>query len=83
MKKKLWLICLGVGLLPFLICLIGGIYAAVCGFGGLTIGMKSYGIEAMLDWVLLWSFVYWPSYVIGIIFIIVSLMIKRRSKKIS
>ena len=77
MKKKVSFILLILGLLPFVILLCGGIYSAINGFSGLTISMKQYGIDAFIDWIILWSFVYWPTYIIGIVLIIISIVLKR------
>lgn len=77
MKKKLWLILFILGLLPFVVLLIGGIYASITGFSGIAFSALHYGFSAFMDWVILWSFLYWPSYIVGMILIIVSMIIKK------
>ena len=72
-NKRLWKILLLVGILPFVIALLTGIYNAIVGFLGLTImGKPQYGWEAFADWVILYSFIYWPTYVIGLVLIVLS-----------
>ena len=77
MKKELWLVLFILGLLPFVILLIGGIYASIAGFSGIAVSALHYGFSAFRDWVILWSFLYWPSYIVGMILIIVSMIVKR------
>lgn len=66
MKKMKWKILLVVGLLPFLIALIGGLSKLSTGFLG------DAGADAFWSWVVLCSFIYWPAYVVGFILIILS-----------
>lgn len=70
MKKRKWKILLFVGTTPFLAAVLTGFYAAITGFSGLAIkSPAAYGWAAFTDWVLLYSFVFWPTYVIGLILI--------------
>lgn len=70
MKKTKWKILLFVGTLPFLWGLLGGLYAAITGFSGLSISSPpAYGISAFFDWIILYSFVYWPTYLVGLLLI--------------
>ena len=73
-KKNLgWIILLIVGILPFVIALGGGIYAAITGFNGMAImSPLQYGWPAFRDWIVLWSFVYWPTYVIGLVCLLIA-----------
>jgi hypothetical protein len=78
-KKSLWLIPLVLGLLPFLWALIGGLYAAINGFSGLAVlGTPYYGWSAFVDWVFLFSFVAWWSYLIGGGLIVLAVCMLRR-----
>lgn len=79
MKKNIWIILLILGLLPFIVVLIGSIYVSITGFGGLTMN-HYYGFEAFIDWLILWSYIYWPSYIIGIVLILLSI-IKLKNKR--
>lgn len=68
MKNIKWKIMLFVGTLPFLVAIVSGFYAALTGFSGLAIkSPASYGWEAFMEWIILYSFVYWPTYVVGVI----------------
>ena len=74
-KKTPWIILLIVGIMPFVIALGGAAYAALAGFNGLAITSPlTYGWPAFRDWIVLWSFVYWPTYVVGGICIAISLI---------
>lgn len=76
MKKKLWLILLVLGLLPFIILLVGGIYYSIVGFAPLYWSYVHYGFSAFMNFILLWSYVYWPTYIVGIGFIVMAFVIK-------
>lgn len=71
MKKTKWKILLFLGTVPFLWAILNGIWAAVNGFSGLAISSPpTYGFAAFADWIILYSFVYWPTYVVGLILIL-------------
>ena len=54
MKKSiLWKIVLILGLLPFVIPIFGGLY---------SVSVESWDL---FDWLLLYSFLYWPTYLVG------------------
>lgn len=58
MKKSiLWKIVLLVGVLPFAIPVLWGIY---------SVTVESWN---MFDWLLMYSFLYWPTYLIGAVLI--------------
>lgn len=62
MKKGLiWKIMLAVGILPFLLPFITFGYEMLIGSGW-----------TLLDWLIMYSFIYWPTYLIGLILIAVS-----------
>lgn len=77
MKKKLWFILFILGLSPFVILLIGGIYASMIGFSPIWMSTIHYGWDAFRNHVILWSYLYWPSYIVGMILIIVSMIVKK------
>lgn len=81
-KKVLWIILLVIGILFFAIPLVAGIYDSIFGFAGLCFIScdKYYGFEAFRDSIILYSFVFWPSYIVGIVFIIFSIF-KLKCKK--
>ena len=61
MKKLLWKLLFLAGIVPFVVPVILGIYR-------MSIEHWEY-----LDWLILYSYVYWPTYVIGIILMGISL----------
>lgn len=85
MKKKniLWEIILIFGILPFVISLVFGIYSAITGFSGLCIlSCKDiYGLQAFVDSIVMYSYIFWPTYVIGIILLIISIIILKAKVK--
>lgn len=81
MKKRIWKVLLILGFIPFIIALILGIFVAVNGFGGLNFCCKYYGFQAFFDYVLLFSFIYYPTYIVGILLIILSIIKLRKINK--
>lgn len=81
-KKIVWIILLIAGIIPFAIPVITGIYDAINGFSGLCfVGCDNYyGFQAFIDSVYLYSFIFWPTYIIGVILIILSI-IKLKNKR--
>ena len=70
MKQTKWKIMLFAGTLPFLWAIVQGLYAAVNGFSGLSItSAPVYGFQAFADYLILYSFVFWPTYLVGLILI--------------
>lgn len=80
-KKILWLILLILGIIPIAIPLVSGIYSAFAGSSGLCFTQCNYvyGLEAFLDSVVLYSYLFWPTYIVGLILIIISIK-KLRAK---
>jgi len=60
-SKVLWWVLLVIGILPFA--------APFIGFGYEMINASSWTLG---DWLILYSFVYWPTYVIGFLLILLS-----------
>ena len=60
-NKKIWWIMLVVGVLPFIIPFLGFAYE--------MINSSSW---SLFDYLVLYSFLYWPTYILGIIMIIIS-----------
>lgn len=71
-KKIIWVILLIIGLIPFLIPLLFGIISFFSGFSFLSAYSK--GFEAMFGIIFLWSFLFWPTYIIGAILIVLSII---------
>jgi len=83
-KKKIWITLLIIGIIPFLTPLIIGIYDSINGYAGLCFFSceKEYGFKAFLGSVYLYSYICWPTYIIGLFLIILSIFkLKRGIKK--
>lgn len=81
-NKRIWIFLLILGVVPFAIPLISGIYDSINGFSGLCFLECDYyyGRKALIDSIYLYSFIFWPTYIIGIILIVLSI-IKLKSMK--
>lgn len=81
-KKLIWIVLLFIGIIPFVIPLIAGIYDSITGFSGLCFIEcdNYYGFQAFIDSIYLYSFIFWPTYIIGAILIILSI-IKLKNKR--
>ena len=62
MKKLLWKLLFLAGLVPFILPIVIGLY---------TMTIESW---VLFDWLVLYSFVYWPTYLLGLIVIVISLV---------
>lgn len=82
-KKKLWILLLIVGLIPLLIPLIAGIVDSINGFAGLCFIAceKYYGFSAFRDSIILYSYICWPTYIIGLALIVLSVIKLRKKDK--
>lgn len=60
-KKAIWKLLLIVGVIPFVIPFVLGIY---------RMSIESWKLS---DWLVLYSFVYWPTYLVGLVLIVVSI----------
>ena len=60
-NKRLWWLLLVVGIIPFAAPLIAFMYE--------MINSSSW---TLVDWLILYSFIYWPTYIIGFILIAIS-----------
>lgn len=77
MKKKiLWKSLLIIGIIPFIAVLFYGLLSSINGFSGICIVSckKYYGLLAFRDSVILYSFVFWPSYILGLVLILISIL---------
>lgn len=82
-KQILYRILLGIGVLPFVLLFVNGIYNAIFGMSGLCIGMCSlyFGFSAFIDTIVLFSFIFWPVEIICLILIIVSIVKLKKLRK--
>ena len=60
-KKIIWKLLLVIGIIPFIVPFVLGLYR-------MSIESWNYG-----DWLILYSFVYWPTYLIGLVLIAISI----------
>ena len=68
MKKYLWKILIAVGVLPLLLPFALGVY---------RMSIESW---AMGDWLVLYSYIYWPTYVLGLGLIAAGVILRSRKK---
>ena len=75
-KKIVWISLLIFGVMSFVIPLIVGIYDSIAGFSGLCfVGCDNYyGYQALIDSIYLYSYIFWPTYIIGFSLIIISII---------
>lgn len=76
-NKKLWKLFLVIGIIPFIIPLAYGIYSFFFGF---TFIGKIYGFDALVSAIIIWSSLYWITYFLGIILIIISALKIKKCK---
>jgi len=57
-KKKLWWFLLAIGMIPFAAPFIGFAYEMIISSSW-----------TLVDWLVLYSFVYWPTYLVGFVLI--------------
>ena len=74
MRKKWWTLLLIVGMIPFIVPLVYGIYNSINGFSGLCLWPcdYDYGFKAFADSIMFYSFIFWPTYIIGIVLVFLS-----------
>ena len=74
-KKLIWKFLLIIGSTFFIVPLGAGIYHSITGFSGLCLFdcNSYYGFKAFKDSIILYSFICWPTYIIGSILIILSI----------
>lgn len=81
-KKSKWVILLIVGIMLFIVPVVIGIYNSINGYSGLCWWSCEYyyGFDALIDSILIYSYIFWPTYIIGALLIIFSI-IKLKKKK--
>lgn len=77
MKKKISIILFILGLIPFIILFIGGIYASIEGYSPVFMSYLHHGFDAFVYFSQDWLGVFWPVYLVGIILIVISMIMKR------
>ena len=87
MKRKFWIILLIIGIIPFVVSLIIGIYSSINGVSSSLLCFGSceyyYGFKAFIDSIIWYLIIFWPIYIIGIILIIIStIKLKKRKKSV-
>ena len=66
MKKHLWKLLIGIGILPLILPFVLGVYHTM---------IESWTV---LEWVILYSYLYWPTYVLGILLIVAGIVMKKK-----
>jgi len=69
MKKHLWKALIGIGILPLVLPFVLGWY---------HMWIESW---TMGDWLILYCFIYWPTYVLGIVLMVTGIVIKKRQER--
>lgn len=69
MKKKIWLILLIIGVIPFALALIVALSYA-------NSGMRT----SFIGGIIFFSYLFWPLYIIGLIFILASFFIRFKNR---
>jgi len=75
-RRFIWKLLLIVGIIPFVAVTIYGISNAIFGFSGLCLGIncsENFGFDAFIDSIILYSYLFWPTYIIGLLLIIISI----------
>jgi len=67
MKKQIWKVLLGLGICPMVLPFVLGLY---------HIWIESW---TMADWLVLYSFLYWWTYLAGLVLIVLAVVLKRRT----
>lgn len=70
-KKTKWKIVLAIGVCPIILPIIVGIYR------------MSIETWTMFDWLIMYSFIYWPTYIVGLVLILVAVNRLLSEKKMS
>ena len=68
MKKHLWKIWIAIGIIPVVLPFVLGVYHTM---------IESWTV---LEWVILYSYLYWPTYVLGILLIVVGIVMKKKKQ---
>ena len=69
-KDLLWKILLAIGICPFIIPFVSFLWRLVIS--------ESW---TLLDWLVMYSFIFWPTYIVGIILIVISATKLKKSIK--
>ena len=78
-NKILWILILIIGLLPFLFVFGIGIHAAINGMTCLDDCVRIIGFKAFIGMSALYSLVFWPTYIVGLVLIIISIIQIRKN----
>lgn len=81
-KKSLWIVLLVIGIITFVIPLASGLYYSIMGYSGICIleCKYYYGFRAFRDAIILYSWIFWPTYIIGFILILLSIIKLKKCK---
>ena len=62
-NKMVWWLLLGIGIVPFVFPFLNFAYAKMVSTSW-----------TLVDWLVMYSFIYWPTYILGFILIIISVI---------
>ena len=79
-KKIIWKILLIIGIIPFIVVIIHSIYNIITGSNNLCIGINCKNSLYFIDNVILYSYLFWPTYIIGFILITISTIMLKKIK---
>ena len=68
MKKQSWKILLGLGIVPFVLPFVLGLF---------HMWIESW---TMTDWLVLYSFLYWWTYLAGLVLVVLAVVLKKRAR---
>jgi len=68
MRKYLWKIFIGIGVILLILPFASGIYR------------MSIEQWKLWDWLVMYSFIYWPTYVVGVVLIVTGAILWRKKK---
>ena len=82
-KKIIWTFVLILGIISFVMPLIAGIYYSINGFTFLCFAdcTIEYGFSAFKDVIFIYSWLMWPTYIVGGILIVLSIIKLKKYKK--
>ncbi len=81
--KKLWIALIVIGIIPFVVPIAYGISSAINGYSGLCLWpcTNEYGFGAFYHSISLYTVFFWPTYIIGSVLIVVSIIKLVKNKK--
>ena len=73
-QKKMWKIFIVISCIPFVITLLYALNSSINGFSGIYLCTNCYGFKAFIDSIIFIASIFFPTYIMGIILIVISIM---------